>query len=65
MLPHNGLSQLTNQPANGGNVVPRPSALQTIGGALNQAFGRCGLMPDELGDLLRKLDRQQGQSLGE
>jgi|GEM_PF-6898668 len=61
MLPHNGPSPLTNLPANGGNVVPRPSALQTIGGALNQAFGRCGTIPEEIGDLLRQLDRQQGQ----
>lgn len=40
----------------GGVVVPRPGVVQTIGGALNQAFGRIGEMPDELVMLLHRLD---------
>lgn len=43
--------------------VPRPSVVQSLGGALNQAFGRCDPLPDDLADLLRALESADADHL--
>lgn len=64
MLGQNTPSSYPAPSQNGNDAVQRPNAVQTIGGALNQAYKQSTSLPDEFLDLLAQLDQAGDHSDG-